>query len=66
MIARYTASLVTAQPLVPLLVSPMNKPLSPIDLSNIDGYWRASNQISLDQIYRLENPPRTNQVVSHG
>jgi xylulose-5-phosphate/fructose-6-phosphate phosphoketolase len=34
----------------------MNKPLSPVDLSNIDGYWRASNYISVGQIYLLDNP----------
>ncbi len=34
----------------------MNKPLSPADLSNIDGYWRASNYISVGQIYLLDNP----------
>jgi xylulose-5-phosphate/fructose-6-phosphate phosphoketolase len=34
----------------------MNKPLSPTDLSNIDGYWRASNYISVGQIYLLDNP----------
>ncbi|MBL8889730.1 MAG: phosphoketolase family protein [Planctomycetaceae bacterium] len=34
----------------------MNKPLSPADLSNIDGYWRASNYISVGQIYLFDNP----------
>lgn len=34
----------------------MNKPLSPVELANIDGYWRASNYLSVGQIYLLENP----------
>ena len=34
----------------------MNKPLSPAELSNIDGYWRASNYLSVGQIYLLDNP----------
>ena len=34
----------------------MNNPLSPADFSNIDGYWRASNYISVGQIYLLDNP----------
>ena len=34
----------------------MNKPLSATELSNIDGYWRASNYLSVGQIYLLDNP----------
>lgn len=34
----------------------MNKPLSPEELANIDGYWRASNYLSVGQIYLLDNP----------
>jgi len=34
----------------------MNKPLSPAELANIDGYWRASNYLSVGQIYLLDNP----------
>ena len=34
----------------------MNKPLSPAELLNIDGYWRASNYLSVGQIYLLDNP----------
>jgi xylulose-5-phosphate/fructose-6-phosphate phosphoketolase len=34
----------------------MNKPLSPNELANIDGYWRASNYLSVGQIYLLNNP----------
>ena len=34
----------------------MNKPLSPAELSNIHGYWRASNYLSVGQIYLLNNP----------
>ena len=34
----------------------MNEPLSPTELANIDGYWRASNYLSVGQIYLLDNP----------
>ncbi len=34
----------------------MNKSLSPAELSNIDGYWRAANYLSVGQIYLLDNP----------
>ena len=34
----------------------MNKLLSPAELSNINGYWRASNYLSVGQIYLLDNP----------
>jgi phosphoketolase len=34
----------------------MNRPLSPTALSKIDGYWRASNYLSIGQIYLLDNP----------
>ena len=34
----------------------MNKPLSLAELANIDGYWRASNYLSVGQIYLLDNP----------
>ena len=34
----------------------MNKPLSPHDLANIHGYWRAANYLSVGQIYLLDNP----------
>ena len=34
----------------------MNKTLSPAELSNIDGYWRAANYLSVGQIYLLDNP----------
>ena len=34
----------------------MNKSLSPPELSNIDGYWRAANYLSVGQIYLLDNP----------
>lgn len=34
----------------------MNKPLSPDELANIDGYWRAANYLSVGQIYLRDNP----------
>jgi xylulose-5-phosphate/fructose-6-phosphate phosphoketolase len=34
----------------------MNQLLSPTELSQIDRYWRASNYLSVGQIYLLDNP----------
>jgi xylulose-5-phosphate/fructose-6-phosphate phosphoketolase len=31
-------------------------PLSPLDVSRIDAYWRAANYLSVGQIYLLDNP----------
>ncbi len=31
-------------------------PLSPDELAKIDAYWRASNYLSVGQIYLLDNP----------
>src|SRR3954453_18475280 len=31
-------------------------PLSPLDASRIDAYWRAANYLSVGQIYLLDNP----------
>jgi len=34
----------------------MTKPLSPKELQAMDGYWRATNYLSVGQIYLLDNP----------
>jgi xylulose-5-phosphate/fructose-6-phosphate phosphoketolase len=38
------------------LETSMNKPLSQAELISLDKYWRASNYLSVGQIYLLDNP----------
>src|SRR5262249_10869424 len=40
----------------PLESQPIAGPLSPAELSKINGYWRAANYLSVGQIYLHENP----------
>jgi xylulose-5-phosphate/fructose-6-phosphate phosphoketolase len=35
---------------------PQNKPLSQVQLDQLDAYWRAANYLSVGQIYLLDNP----------
>src|SRR5215469_7833926 len=39
-----------------IIPMPTPQTLSPEELANMDGYWRAANYLSVGQIYLLDNP----------
>jgi len=45
-------------PLAPVEITlpTLNQPLSPDEVRKIDAYWRATNYLSVGQIYLLKNP----------